>query len=82
MYVHGGYGRVYTAYDFGVDLDNWIMYAYMMSFNSGDARACTCVQNTCLMYRVKGLEVPCTYTFLRSPKMIKRLVKLYTNSTV
>ena len=26
MYVHGGYGRVYTVYDFGVDLDNWIMY--------------------------------------------------------
>ena len=25
-YVHGGYGRVYTVYDFGVDLDNWIMY--------------------------------------------------------
>ena len=30
----------------------------------------------------KGLKVPCTYTFLGSPKMIKRLVKLCTNSTV
>ena len=28
----------------------------------------------------KGLEVPCMYTFLGSPKMIKQLVKLLTNS--
>ena len=27
----------------------------------------------------KGLEVPCTYTFVGSPKMIKRLVKVFTN---
>ena len=30
----------------------------------------------------KGLEVPCTYTFLGSPKMIKRLVKVLTKPTV
>ena len=40
----GGYGRVYTAYDFGVDLDNLIMYAYMMSFNSGGARMRVCAK--------------------------------------
>ena len=28
----------------------------------------------------KGLEVPCTYTFLGSPKMVKRLVKLLTKA--
>ena len=30
----------------------------------------------------KGLEVPCTYTFLGSPKMIKRLVKVLTKQTI
>ena len=25
-----GYGRVHTVYDFGVDLDKWIMYVCMM----------------------------------------------------